>query len=138
MALVEPIGTEFVINTTGAPGQPNPGSIQFSPAVTALKNGGFVVAWSDFNSNSADDPSGGAVRAQIYDAQAFRAGGEFRINEITQNAQEQPDIGTIEADGSFIVIWQHYYSQTDSDIIGRRYSQEGVPLSDEIEIEADA
>ena len=52
-------GTEFLINTTTT-------SSQVTPSITALADGRFVVAWSD-SSASPDDPSGSAVRGQIFD-----------------------------------------------------------------------
>lgn len=52
-------GSEFLVNTidTGS---------QTSPAIASLADGRFVVSWADF-SHSADDPDGGAIRAQIFD-----------------------------------------------------------------------
>src|SRR5262245_6719756 len=53
-------GDEFLVNTitTGS---------QYGPAITGLSNGRFVAAWAD-NSMSPDDPSDGAVRAQLFNA----------------------------------------------------------------------
>jgi len=52
-------GAEFRVNTTTT-------SNQSQPSITALADGRFVVAWSD-SSASPDDPSGSAVRGQIFD-----------------------------------------------------------------------
>ena len=52
-------GSEFLVNTTTT-------NSQFEPSVTALADGRFVVVFADF-SLSPDDPSGSAVRGQIFD-----------------------------------------------------------------------
>ena len=52
-------GAEFLVNTT------TPG-FQSQPSITALADGRFAVAWHDISA-SPDDPSGSAVRGQIFD-----------------------------------------------------------------------
>jgi hypothetical protein len=52
-------GAEFLVNTATT-------SIQSDPTITALVDGRFVLAWSDF-SLSGDDTSSTAIRAQIFD-----------------------------------------------------------------------
>ena len=53
------VGGEFSVNRTTA-------NNQLSPAITALSDGRFVVAFHD-ESLSADDASGSAIRGQIFD-----------------------------------------------------------------------
>jgi Ca2+-binding RTX toxin-like protein len=52
-------GSAFQVNTTTA-------GNQFQNAMSTLADGRFLVAWTD-SSMSPDDPSGNAVRAQIFD-----------------------------------------------------------------------
>ena len=89
-------GSEFLVNTITA-------GHQEQPAVTALANGRFVVTWLD-QSHSADDPSGGAIRAQVFNADGSKLGGEFRANTTVHNHQSEPAIAAL-ADGRFVVAW---------------------------------
>ena len=89
-------GSEFLVNTTTA-------SFQEQPTITGLANGRFVAAWMDF-SHSTDDPSIGAVRAQVFNADGSKAGDEFRVNTTTLNSQYDPAITAL-ADGRFLVAW---------------------------------
>ncbi len=59
-------GNEFIVNTTTA-GQ------QDQSAVTALADGGFMVAWRD------DGITDSTIRLQRYDAQGNAVGGEINI-----------------------------------------------------------
>ena len=52
-------GAELLVNTTAA-------ADQIVPSISVLADGRFVVAWDD-NSQSPDDPSGHAIRGQIFD-----------------------------------------------------------------------
>jgi hypothetical protein len=89
-------GSEFLVNTITAGGQEQ-------PTVTALANGRFVATWLDA-SHSADDPSGGAIRAQVFNADGSKLGGEFRVNTTTAEDQSEPAIAPL-ADGRFVVAW---------------------------------
>jgi len=97
-------GTEFLINTT------TPG-IQFLPSITALADGRFVVAWDD-RSLSPDDPSGAAIRAQLFNADGSRSGAEFLVNTTTTNNQSTPSITAL-ADGRFVVAWEDFSTSPD-------------------------
>ncbi len=106
---VQKIGDVFNVNTSTA-------GTQFAPAISALDNGGFVVAW---------DFVGSSIVGQLYDDQAFRSGGEFVISTTNNNAQFAPDIATL-TDGTFVVTWAHEFSATDIDVRARRFSEDGV------------
>ncbi|MBB4041073.1 Ca2+-binding RTX toxin-like protein [Microvirga flocculans] len=89
-------GNEFVVNTTTT-------SYQFAPTITALPDGGFVVAWTDL-SNSPDDPFLAALRAQVFNADGSKVGDEFLVNTTTKADQKQASM-TMLLDGRFIVAW---------------------------------
>jgi hypothetical protein len=76
-------GSEFLINTT------TKGS-QERPAITALADGRFVVAWAD-GSQSGGDTSGRAIRAQIFDPR------EKGVN-LTGTGRDDDLVGTRFAD----------------------------------------
>ena len=66
--------------------------VKWIPSTTALDNGGFAIAWTKYD--SAQDGSGQAVKAQLYDAAGARVGTEFLVNTATAGNQSNPDIAT--------------------------------------------
>jgi Ca2+-binding RTX toxin-like protein len=78
-------------------------SSQSSPAVTALAGGGFVVVWED-RSGVGGDPYETGIKAQLYDADGNRVGGEFRINNTVIGIQSRPEVSAL-TNGGFVVTW---------------------------------
>ena len=101
-------GAEFLVNTTA-------GNSQADPAITALENGGFVVAWAD-SSQTGGDISFGAIRAQMFDANGTKSGAEFLVNTTTTGSQIRPAIEGLD-DGRFVISWWDP-SQTGDDTSG--------------------
>lgn len=91
-------GTEFLVNTTTQ-------DAQQLPAITALANGRFVVTWQD-SSRSGGDTSGAAVRAQVFNADGSKSGGEFLVNTTTEGDQTLPSIAGL-PDGRFVAVWDN-------------------------------
>jgi Ca2+-binding RTX toxin-like protein len=89
------IGPEFLVNSQTS-------NIQWISSVASLDNGGFVIAWETYD--GAQDGSGRAIKAQLYDALGVKTGGEFLVNTITASDQMNCDISTL-SDGRFIVTW---------------------------------
>ena len=89
-------GGELLVNTT------TPG-VQFDPSITGLTDDRFVVAWTDF-SQTGGDASGPAVRAQIFNGDGSRSGGEFLVNTTTAGNQQQSSIAAL-PDGGFVAVW---------------------------------
>ncbi len=98
-------GAEFLVNTTAT-------NNQHQPSITALADGRFVVAWQDF-SQTGGDISGGAIRAQVFNADGSAFGTEFLVNTTVTNSQSEPSITGL-ADGRFVVAWADF-SQTGGD-----------------------
>ncbi len=67
-----PVGTEFRLNTRTS-------NEQRDPSITALVDGGFVVAWHSY----AQDGSSWGVYGQHFDASGNTVGEEFQINSYT-------------------------------------------------------
>jgi VCBS repeat-containing protein len=83
------IGSEFLIPTSTA-------GDQTDPSITALNNGGFVVAWEGIDE----------VYTQIYDANGQTVGnGAQQVNITTTNAQDKPSVAAL-AGGGYVVAWQ--------------------------------
>ena len=101
-------GGEFFVNAdiTG---------YQSAPSVTALADGHFVVAFTDY-SQSPDDPSRLAVRAQVFNADGGKSGAEFLVNTTTTESQNSPSITAL-ADGRFVVVF-HDGSHSSDDSSG--------------------
>jgi hypothetical protein len=94
---------EFVAHTTTA-------SVQFLPAVTALADGTFVVAVTDFSRLGADTSELG-IRAQAFNPDGTAAAAEFNVNTTTAGSQMRPAITAL-ADGTLVAVWEDYSRST--------------------------
>lgn len=90
------VGTEFLVNTQTAHGQ-------YSPVVTGLAGGGFVVAWED-GSGTLGDSTDANIKAQVFGATGAKVGTEFLVNTQTGSFQDNPAITSL-ANGGFVVTW---------------------------------
>ncbi len=86
-------GTEKPVNTTTGNGQT-------APVVTALQNGGYVIAW-------ADDMGAGAsaVKFQRFDAAGNKVGAETVVLSDGEGNQDQVSICTL-SNGTFVIAHQ--------------------------------
>jgi Ca2+-binding RTX toxin-like protein len=91
-----PASAEFLVNgqTQGS---------QLAPVITALPDGRFVVAWSDY-SGTLGDASLSGVHAQVFDTNGGKSGAEFLVNSTTLYDQIAQSITTL-ADGRFVVAY---------------------------------
>ena len=88
-------GSEFLVNSETV-------NYQYSPAITALSNGGFVVTW--YTNDTTQDGSGNAIKAQVFDASGTAQSGEFLVNSETSGSQWYPAITALSG-GGFVVTW---------------------------------
>ncbi|MNL50640.1 hypothetical protein D3C87_1736720 [compost metagenome] len=70
------------------------------PSLTALKDGGYIVAWSDQGTSTTD-----YIYTQRYNASGVKVGGPALVNSVTNSAQEDPTITAL-ANGGYVVAWQ--------------------------------
>ncbi|MEQ9483507.1 filamentous hemagglutinin N-terminal domain-containing protein [Coleofasciculus sp. F4-SAH-05] len=106
---VDGTDSEFVVSdATGT---------QSNPTVTALADGGFVVAWDDPQTNSPN------IYGRRYGADGI-ASPEFIISN-TATRQEFPDVTAL-ADGGFVVTWENRETGDLINIKARRYSADGT------------
>jgi hypothetical protein len=129
------ISNEFLINQFTAYNQR-------TPAVAALKNGGFVVAWvseqervlaPDLGDNTVGSPAAGLVMpsidiyARLYASNGVPQGNEFIVN-TDANPCANPAVAAA-ADGSFMVAWSAHdmvnYSNS-LDVYARSFSSAGT------------
>ena len=128
------IGTEFLVNQFTAYNQR-------TPAVAALTNGGFVVAWVSEQQRQTNSVSGALssapallantpsvdVYARLFSATGTAAGNEFRVN--TDNNPCANPVVAAATDGSFLVAWSaRNMSNTGNglDVYGRTFTGAGV------------
>ncbi len=113
-------GAETLVNTetSGAQG---------SNSVAALSTGGFIVTWVDDSMLSADN-SEGAIKAQRFDADGNKVGGEFLVNTAVVGFQGQPKAAALDG-GRFVVTWTNLNGDDadgpDSGIKGQVFNADG-------------
>jgi hypothetical protein len=122
-AVAGTLGPEFVVNTYDH-------GKQEGPAVAALANGGFVIAWHSGQKPGADE-SGQGVYAQRYAASGARAGEEFLVNTTTQSHQSYPSIAGLSG-GGFVIVWNSWLQ--DGAIYGQSFSASGARLGSEFKV----
>ncbi len=121
----QPIGDEFQINSE------NNGA-QVYPAITALSDGGFVVAW--VSHSDTQDGSNSGIYGQMFKADGSTRGGEFRINSFTDNQQYEPVLTGLKG-GGFVASWTSYQEDGDGDgVFGQMYGADGTVSGDEFRI----
>jgi Ca2+-binding RTX toxin-like protein len=99
-----PLGGNFPVNTTTA-------GTQSVPAIAALTNGRFVVAWTD--GSGSGDTSGADIRARIFNPGGDAYSSEFRVNLTTTGDQRDVAVAGLPG-GGFVAAWGDY-SQTGGD-----------------------
>src|SRR5262245_42834757 len=112
-------GAEFLVNTTTV-------RSQIGSSLAALGDGRFIVIWHDY-SNTGDDQSYSAVRAQIFNADGSPSGDEFIVNTTTEGTQ-MPGAVTSLPDGRFVVVGTHdtgnYYVRDE--IVAQIFNPDGT------------
>ena len=89
-------------------------------------DGGFVVAWS---------ARWGQGFAQIYSPEGSPVGDAFQVHDQSG----QFSAAAIADDGSIVLVWQLHSGDgrnTPGEVLVRRYSAAGTPLSDAIRVVA--
>lgn len=102
-----PLGNEFLVNSVTT-------DDQWSPAITALASGGFIVTWT----HRSGDSSLYGVKAQIFDAGGAPVGGEFQVNTTEFLYQVSYGVAALEG-GGFVIAFDDF-SHTGGD--GSRYA----------------
>ncbi|NBT74275.1 MAG: hypothetical protein EBT14_08870, partial [Betaproteobacteria bacterium] len=109
----QPLGEAFRVNESTA-------SEQFYPSVTALNDGGFVIAW---DSNQNDVPGEG-VYVRQYGGDGVALGGETRVNQ-QDGTHDEPSVAAL-ADGGYVVVWQTFSIDNDGwGVAGQRFDSDG-------------
>ncbi len=108
-----PVGSEFIINSTTA-------GNQIQPAIAVNANGSFVVAW-----NSPDGSMYG-LRARLFDASGNAVGADFAVNSYTTGLQYGYHVAA-DAQGNFVVSWASDTGDGNAyAVFGQRFSAAGA------------
>ena len=84
------LGDERIANTNTA----NP---QRYSSVAQLQDGGFAIAWTDYNQNNSF--------IQRFDADGEKVGTQTQLNTLTYNSQENPYLYSLDS-GKLVAVWQ--------------------------------
>jgi hypothetical protein len=121
-------GTPFLLGD-------DPTGNQQNVQVASFGDGSFVAVWTDFP--MVDDPpqegpdtADGSIRAQIFNADGSKRGGEFLVNTTTENYQINPSVAVL-SDGRFAVAWESYApigDETRATAFARIFNPDGTPF----------
>ena len=87
------LGSEFLVNSYTK-------SVQAGPAVAALSNNSYVVAWKSMN------PTGTGFRNawRLFQANSSTGGDEEQLHVFTNDEQSEPDLAGL-PNGRFVAVW---------------------------------
>ncbi|QDV39156.1 beta strand repeat-containing protein [Tautonia plasticadhaerens] len=118
-----PKGGEFQVNTQASQAQADP-RIAMDPA------GNFVVVWA---SNLQDGDSWG-IYGQRFDAAGVPRGGEFRVNSVTADVQQDASVA-MDALGNLVVAWGSNFQDGDGwGVYARRFDAAGAAQGGELQV----
>ena len=103
---------------------------QSKAQVTALADGGWVVAW---DSGDQDESNGTGLYQQRYDANGNAVGAETRVNTTTLFSQWNASLTTL-ADGGWVVTWDSHAEASVSGVYQQRYDANGNKVASETRI----
>jgi Ca2+-binding RTX toxin-like protein len=99
-------------------------------AIGALTSGGYVMAWVHADSQGSND----AVRAQMFDANGAKVGGELNISPAAAADPASPAAAGL-ASGGFVIVWKDWRATSDdsefTEIRGQRFDSAGARVGEE-------
>lgn len=127
------VGSEILVNSATL-------NWQQDPRIAVLKNGNFVVTWTDgwdyfsYADHPGSEGVGGAtgdnrskaVKAQVFTADGARIGGEILVNTEIKSSQTAQKIVAL-ADGSFVIAWEDWSLAYQWDANGNPTNSGGGP-----------
>lgn len=102
---------------------------QQAPAVAALADGGFVVAWQ--SAPTSTSPS--TIRARRWSAAGIAAGPDFRADTTTTTGQTAPAVTGLKA-GGFLIAWVSTGSGGSTAIRGQAFTAAAAKAGGEVAI----
>jgi len=114
------IGNQILINTTID-------NRNYSPDVTSLTNGNFVVVWQSIK-------TGNVIFAQILDKSGKKINEVFQVNQNSSRSPTSPAIDKL-LDGKFVVVWESTTTNIRRGIYACIYNPDGTINKNEFQIE---
>ena len=119
------------------------GADDLTPSVTALADGGYLIAWHAVRPADSQGLVNSDILAQRFDASGAQEGGVFQINTQGTNViSELNQTVTVSAldGGGFVAIWEGRNPLTGSpkDVFARQYDAQGEALGGEFLVKTDA
>jgi hypothetical protein len=99
---------------------------EVDPHVAALRDGGFVVAWTDQNGGA----SGHDITATICDNAGLLVNAFIPVNSTSAGNQNNPDVIAL-ADGGFLVTWEDHGADR---VRGQRFEADGDRIGSEFTV----
>ncbi|MEM9543953.1 MAG: S8 family serine peptidase, partial [Cyanobacteria bacterium P01_E01_bin.42] len=117
----ELLGEEFRVNTEILYNERD-------PAIVALNDGGFFIAWvSNYGNNGIFN----GVRGQRYDANGDAVGDELQLSDASTGQYTRwPKLTSLQ-DGGFVATWE---SWSDGEVYGRRFSANGTAIGEQFRV----
>ncbi|MEL6222136.1 MAG: calcium-binding protein [Cyanobacteria bacterium J06627_8] len=116
-----PIGNEFLVNTTTT-------ADQEEPDIAMTPTGEFVIVWE---SENQDTSSSTGIFGQRFTREGDPIGDEIAINSVVTGQQETPAVA-VDEQGSFVAVWESDGLESgNSEIIGRRFNSSGQPIGND-------
>ncbi|MBN1515787.1 hypothetical protein JXA32_04380 [Candidatus Sumerlaeota bacterium] len=128
------LGPEFRVDTN-EPTVSLPSYLARFPDVSMNDDGAFVVVWSNCTGPGGHSIVDYHIHGRAYNSSGVAYGSEFRISNL---AHTDMPCSTIDADGDFIVCWEHHgdanHLPYDSYLNTRHYNADGTPKNDPTQI----
>ncbi len=125
--LVDPNGQAMIEETALSLATSSPQRL--SQAVCGA-GGSFLVVWEA----ESLDAGGTGILGRLVNGSGVPIGEPFQINATGTDHHSEP-IVTADATGHFVVVWSRSSSDAEATgVIVRRYSDQGVPLGNEVEV----
>jgi hypothetical protein len=113
-----PAGDDFVVNTILQ-------DTQLTPTVTALADGGYVIAWTS-SDTLGTDKSSGLIRATQFDAGGNVVGtADFEVNTTTDGIQANAKVAAL-PDGGYVITFR-----SGGEIYARIFEADGTATGDD-------
>ena len=109
--------------------------IVWAGRLEATPGGGFVAVWYD--TSTAADGSGTAIKGRLFGAAGTPLGAEFLVNSASSGNQQRPDVAIL-ASGGFVVTWwdEDADGPGASGIKAQRFGASGEKIGGEIFVTA--
>jgi Ca2+-binding RTX toxin-like protein len=115
-------GAEFLVNTTT-------NAEQYHAKAAGLMDGRFVITWNDRSKGTDID-----VRAQVFNADGTKSGGEFILSTQAADVQSEATITALH-DGNFVAAWRTRSAGGD-DVHAQAFKPDGTKSDNEFLVNA--